>query len=132
GDGGAHVAAICDASFTTSLLAHWGRDRAHGRLELPLLVNLLTARNAQAVGMGDRGVIAPGYKADLNVIDMSRLQVERPRLSFDLPAGGRRFLQDAQGYEATIVSGQLVYRNGEPTGNLPGRLVRGKAAATVH
>ena len=132
GDGGAHVAAICDASFTTSLLAHWGRDRAHGRLELPLLVNLLTARNAQAVGMGDRGVIAPGYKADLNVIDMSRLQVARPRLSFDLPAGGRRFLQDAQGYEATIVSGQLVYRNGEPTGNLPGRLVRGKAAATVH
>ena len=77
-------------------------------------------------------MIAPGYKADLNVIDMSRLQVERPRLAFDLPAGGRRFLQGAQGYDATIVSGQVVYRNGEATGNLPGRLVRGKVPATVH
>jgi N-acyl-D-aspartate/D-glutamate deacylase len=124
GDGGAHVASICDASFTTTLLAHWGRQRAQGRLPIPLLVNLLTARNAAAVGLSDRGVLAPGMKADLNVIDLDRLAVQVPEVRRDLPAGGRRFLQGATGYDLTVVSGAITYRAGEPTGALPGRLVR--------
>ncbi len=124
GDGGAHVASICDASFTTYLLTHWGRDRQSGRLPLPLLVNLLTARNARAMGLADRGALVAGQKADLNVIDMDRLRVHTPIVLKDLPAGGRRFQQRATGYDATIVSGQITYRHGEPTGALPGRLVR--------
>ncbi len=124
GDGGAHVGSICDASFTTYMLTHWGRDRASGRLPLPLLVNLLTARNARAVGMTDRGSLAIGMKADINVIDMSRLAIHSPIVLKDLPAGGRRFQQTSAGYDATIVSGQVVYRDGQATGALPGRLVR--------
>jgi len=124
GDGGAHVASICDASFTTYLLSHWGVRRGHGRLPIPLLVNLLSARNAQAVGLTDRGALAPGLKADINIIDLENLAVQAPQVHRDLPAGGRRFLQGATGYDATIVSGQVVYREGAPTGTLPGRLVR--------
>lgn len=125
GDGGAHVAAICDASFTTYLLTHWGRDRASGRIELPRLVRKLTSETAAAVGLFDRGVLAPGMKADLNVIDFSALAAEAPYIAFDLPAGGKRLLQESRGYVATVVSGVPVYRNGKSTGRLPGRLVRG-------
>lgn len=124
GDGGAHVASICDASFTTYLLAHWGRNRATGRLPIPLLVNLLTARNARAVGLTDRGALTAGLKADLNIIDMDRLGLHSPTVIKDLPAGGRRFQQTSQGYVANIVAGQVVYREGQATGQLPGRLVR--------
>ena len=98
--------------------------RAHGRLPIPLLVTLRSARNARAVGLTDRGALAPGQKADINVIDLENLAVQAPQVHRDLPAGGRRFLQGATGYDATIVSGQVVYRHGEATGVLPGRLVR--------
>jgi N-acyl-D-aspartate/D-glutamate deacylase len=125
GDGGAHVGIISDASFATYLLTHWGRDRSHGRFELPYLVKRQTSDTARAVGLMDRGTIAVGKKGDLNVIDFDKLQVKAPRMAFDLPAGGKRLLQGAEGYVATIVSGEVVYRDGEATGALPGKLVRG-------
>lgn len=129
GDGGAHVGLISDASFTTYLLAHWGRDRPQGRLPVETLVKKQAADTARAVGLRDRGVVAPGMKADLNVIDFDRLSLERPAMAFDLPAGGKRLLQRARGYEATIVSGAITYRGGEATDALPGRLVRGAQPA---
>jgi N-acyl-D-aspartate/D-glutamate deacylase len=125
GDGGAHVGTICDASFPTTLLTLWGRDRSHGRLPLPFLVHRQTAATARAVGLGDRGVLAPGYRADVNVIDWEQLAARRPEVRHDLPAGGRRFVQRAEGYVATVAGGQVTYAHGEPTGALPGRLVRG-------
>jgi N-acyl-D-aspartate/D-glutamate deacylase len=131
GDGGAHVSIISDASFSTYLLTHWGRDRDHDRIPLERLVHKHTQGNARAVGLLDRGVIAPGLKADLNVIDFGRLAVRAPAMAHDLPAGGRRLLQPAAGYVATVVGGVVTYRDGEPTGALPGRLVRGPQAAPV-
>ena len=125
GDGGAHVGIISDGSFPTSLLAHWGRDRKEGRLDVSWLVKRHTLDNARAVGLNDRGKIAAGYKADLNVIDFDKLRVEAPVMKWDLPAGGKRLLQKARGYRATIVSGAVTYRDGEATGALPGKLVRG-------
>jgi N-acyl-D-aspartate/D-glutamate deacylase len=125
GDGGAHVGIISDASYPTYLLTHWGRDRARGRFDIGFLVKRQTADTAAAVGLCDRGVIAPGMKADINVIDFDRLRIDRPVMAFDLPAGGKRLLQGASGYVATIVSGEIVSRNGEATGALPGKLVRG-------
>jgi N-acyl-D-aspartate/D-glutamate deacylase len=125
GDGGAHVGLISDGSFPTTLLAHWGRDRKTGRLDVAWLVKRQTRDNAKAVGLDDRGLVAPGYKADLNVIDFDRLGVEAPVMTWDLPAGGKRLLQRAKGYRATIVSGAVTYRDGEATGALPGKLVRG-------
>jgi N-acyl-D-aspartate/D-glutamate deacylase len=132
GDGGAHVGAICDASFTTYLLTHWGRDRGAGQFDLPRLVKKLTSETAAAVGLLDRGVLAPGMKADLNVIDFPALAAEAPYIAFDLPAGGKRLLQGSRGYVATIVSGIPVYRNGESTGMLPGQLVRGAQRPKQH
>ena len=128
GDGGAHVGSICDASFTTYMLSHWGRNRATGRLPIPLLVNLLSARNAHAVGMNDRGALTAGLRADLNVIDMDRLAIHSPIVLKDLPAGGRRFQQTSTGYVATVVAGEVTYREGQATGKLPGRLVRNATA----
>jgi N-acyl-D-aspartate/D-glutamate deacylase len=125
GDGGAHVGIISDGSYPTYLLTHWGRDRAKGKFDLGFLVKRQTADTAAAVGLADRGVIAPGMKADINVIDFDRLRVEAPVMAFDLPAGGKRLLQGAEGYVATIVSGKPIYRDGEATGALPGKLVRG-------
>ena len=125
GDGGAHVGFICDGSFPTYILTHWGRDRSHGRFDVGWLIKRQTSDNARAMGLNDRGVIAPGMKADINVIDFDRLTLERPVMAFDLPAGGRRLLQGARGYTATVVSGQITYREGEATDALPGRLVRG-------
>jgi N-acyl-D-aspartate/D-glutamate deacylase len=125
GDGGAHVGIISDASFMTYLLTHWGRDRAKGKFDIGWLIKRQTADTARAVGLHDRGVLAPGMKADVNVIDFAALQVKAPNMAYDLPAGGKRLLQGATGYDATIVSGEVIYRDGVATGALPGRLVRG-------
>jgi N-acyl-D-aspartate/D-glutamate deacylase len=128
-DGGAHVSHICDVSFSTFLLTYWGRDRPEGKLDLSWLVKRMTGDTAAIVGLLDRGVVAPGYKADLNVIDLDRLTIERPYMVHDLPCGAKRLLQRARGYVATILSGIPVYRDGEATGALPGRLVRGAQPA---
>ena len=128
GDAGAHVTTLVDASYPTFFLSHWARDAGADAFELSAAVRRLTLDNAQAMGLADRGALRLGMKADLNVIDFARLRCERPFMAFDLPAGGHRLLQKAAGYAATIVSGQVVYREGEATGALPGRLVRGPAA----
>ena len=125
GDGGAHVGTICDGSFPTTLLTHWCRDRDGERLTVPFVVQAQCRDTARALGLHDRGVLAPGYKADLNVIDFDRLRLGRPEVHHDLPAGGRRLLQRAEGYLHTIVSGTVVYHDGRATGATPGRLVRG-------
>ena len=124
GDSGAHVTMIVDASFSTYFLAYWARDRGPDAFALPWAVKRLTADCADAMGLSDRGVLAPGKKADINVIDFDALSWQRPYMSFDLPAGGARLLQRSRGYTATIVAGVVVYRDGEATGALPGRLVR--------
>jgi len=129
GDAGAHCGAICDATMTTFLLTHWARDRSRGpKLPLPWVVRKMTRETAELYGLGDRGVLAPGKKADANVIDWGALQLEPPVMVHDLPAGGRRLIQRARGYEATVVSGVVTMRGGEHTGALPGRLVRGGRA----
>ncbi len=126
GDGGAHCGAICDASMTTSLLTHWARDRTRGpKLPVERVVRKMTRDTAELYGLNDRGVLAAGKKADFNVIDFDRLQLSLPELAVDLPAGARRLIQKARGYDATIVSGQVTFRDGEHTGALPGALVRG-------
>jgi N-acyl-D-aspartate/D-glutamate deacylase len=127
GDGGAHVAFILDAGYQTWLLTHWGRTMQ--RWPIPELVRRLTSDTAQAAGLHDRGVLAVGKKADVNVIDWDRLGCDKPYVVHDLPAGGKRLMQKVHGYEATIVSGQVTWREGEQTGVLPGRLVRGQPAA---
>jgi len=130
GDGGAHCGIICDASIQTFMLTHWVRDRQRGpRVPLELAVRRMTHDTATLYGLCDRGVVAPGQKADLNLIDFENLQLEPPQMVFDLPAGGRRFVQRARGYVATLVSGEFSMRGDEPTGELPGRLVRGVRAA---
>jgi N-acyl-D-amino-acid deacylase len=129
-DAGAHCGYICDASYPTSLIKHWARDRTRGpKLELPFLVHAQSLRNARAMGMADRGALLPGMKADINLIDFDKLGLHAPEMVYDLPAGGRRLVQRAKGYEATFVSGELVTERGVATGALPGRLVRGVAAA---
>jgi N-acyl-D-aspartate/D-glutamate deacylase len=126
GDGGAHMGSICDASYPTFMLTHWVRDRSRGPLlALPFVIEAMTRRTARVVGLNDRGVLAPGYRADINLIDLARLRLGAPTIVRDLPSGGRRLMQTADGYVATIVNGQIVYREGQPTGALPGRLVRG-------
>jgi N-acyl-D-aspartate/D-glutamate deacylase len=123
-DSGAHVGTVCDASFNTFMLTHWVRDRAGERLALEQAVEMMTLRNARYLGLGDRGRIAPGMRADLNLIDPARLSVGVPRLVHDLPAGGKRFLQQGEGYLGTWVSGCCVVRGDLVTGERPGRLVR--------
>lgn len=129
GDGGAHVGTICDGSFPTTLLQYWGRDRERGTIDLPFLVQRHCQGTAQTVGLNDRGVLAPGYRADLNVVDFEKLRLHRPEVAYDLPAGGRRLLQRADGWRHTVVAGQETYRNGEATDALPGRLIRGAQSA---
>ncbi len=132
GDGGAHCSIICDASFPTTHLIHWARDRTRGeKLPLEYLVKRQTQDTAQLVGFLDRGVIAPGMKADLNVIDFDNLTLGAPQIVFDLPAGGKRLIQKARGYKYTIVSGEVTFVDGESTGALPGRLLRGSQPAPV-
>lgn len=132
GDGGAHCGTICDGSYPTFMLTHWVRDRTRGeRLTLPVVVKLLSHDTARAVGLEDRGLIVPGYKADLNVFDLDRLHLHAPEVVNDLPSGRRRLVQRADGYTATIVSGTVVYKGGFPTGLLPGRLVRGPQVAAA-
>ncbi|MEI7544353.1 MAG: amidohydrolase family protein [Mycobacteriaceae bacterium] len=129
GDGGAHYGMICDASYPTFVLAHWARDRASGRLSVAEAVRLMTSVPAKVAGLADRGRIALGYKADLNIIDHARLTLHKPVITHDLPAGGRRLDQTADGYVATIVSGEVIASNGVPTSARPGRLIRGRQAA---
>ena len=125
-DGGAHVGMICDGSLPTSMLTHWTRDRTRGdRFPVEWIVKRQTADTAHWVGLNDRGLIVPSYRADLNVIDYDRLTLHRPEILHDLPAGGRRLMQRASGYTATIVAGEIIYRDGDPTGAKPGQLVRG-------
>ncbi len=124
-DGGAHVGTICDVSFPTSLLQWWGRDRPSGRLPIELLVRKQTRATAETVGLLDRGLLAPGYRGDINVIDFDRLRLHVPEFAYDLPAGGRRLLQRADGYLHTFVAGTEIRTDGESTGATPGRLVRG-------
>jgi len=124
-DGGAHVGFICDASFPTYLMSYWTRDRTAGeRLTLERAIQMMTADGADHMGFTDRGRIVPGQKADINVIDHDRLGLKPPRLVHDLPAGGARLLQDAMGYRATLISGDVVVDNDRITDARPGRLVR--------
>ena len=123
-DAGAHVGTVCDASFSTFMLTHWVRDRSADRLPLERAVEMMTRRNARYLGLADRGVIAPGMRADINVIDPKRLSVGTPHLVRDLPAGGKRFLQKGEGYLGTWVAGRCVQRDGTITAARPGRLVR--------
>lgn len=124
-DGGAHCGTICDVSTPTFLLTHWVRDRVRGeKLPLETVIAMQTRDSARLYGLTDRGVIATGMKADVNVIDLDQLTLHAPEIIYDLPAGGRRFVQRADGYRATIVSGEVVFRDGAPTGKLPGKLVR--------
>lgn len=127
GDAGAHYGFICDGTYPSFVLTYWARDRRKGnggRLTLPDAVNRLTRRNALAVGLNDRGLIASGMKADFNIIDYDKLHLGGPEVVFDLPGGGRRINQKAAGFEAIMVNGEVTYRNGVATGALPGRLVR--------
>ena len=126
GDGGAHVGTICDASFPTTLLTHWVRDRTRGeRFPLELMVKRQTLDTARALGFADRGALRPGLRADINVIDLDGLRLHAPRIVHDLPAGGKRLVQRADGYRHTFVAGVETYADGEWTGATPGRLVRG-------
>jgi N-acyl-D-amino-acid deacylase len=126
-DAGAHCGQICDGSMTTSYLSIWARDRHDGDgIALERVVHQLSRRPAEHVGWLDRGIVAPGYLADLNVIDLENLACSPPRIANDLPAGGRRLLQDATGYRCTVKRGAVISEDGEPTGERPGRLVRGR------
>lgn len=131
GDGGAHYGMICDASYSTYFLTHWARDRKSGRFTVPEAVRELTSVPARIAGLGDRGRIGVGYKADLNVIDHAALRLHKPVITYDLPAGGRRLDQTADGYVATIVAGEVIAENGVPTDARPGKLVRGRQPRPV-
>ncbi|MES2974741.1 MAG: amidohydrolase family protein [Pseudomonadota bacterium] len=129
-DGGAHVGYICDVSMPTFMLTHWARDRSRGpTLPLELMVKKQTLDTASVYGLHDRGLLKEGYKADINLIDFDRLRLDTPHFVFDLPAGGRRLTQGAEGYLATLVSGEPIMENGQPTGAMPGKLVRGPQQA---
>jgi N-acyl-D-aspartate/D-glutamate deacylase len=129
-DGGAHVGMICDGSFPTTLVTHWTRDRTRGpKLALEHVIKMQSADTAATLGLHDRGRLVPGLRADINIIDHGRLKLKAPEVVYDLPAGGRRLIQRAEGYAATLVAGQITYRDGEPTDALPGRLLRGARAA---
>jgi N-acyl-D-aspartate/D-glutamate deacylase len=129
-DGGAHVGTICDASYPTTLLTHWVRDRTRGeRLPLEHVVHRQTQASAEAIGLFDRGVVRPGLRADLNVVDLAALRLHAPEMVYDLPAGGKRLVQRVDGYRSTWVAGTEVMVDGEWTGATPGRLVRGPQPA---
>jgi N-acyl-D-aspartate/D-glutamate deacylase len=123
-DGGAHVGTICDASFTTFLMTHWARDRERGRIPLERIIQMQASDTAQFLGLGDRGQLKPGLRADINIIDFDNLELLHPTMLKDLPAGGQRLMQYANGYVATLVQGKAIARDGKLTGARPGRLVR--------
>jgi N-acyl-D-aspartate/D-glutamate deacylase len=128
-DGGAHVGVLCDASIPTYMLTYFARDRQRGEtMALEFVIHKMTQDTAHLYGLDDRGVIAPGYKADLNLIDFDALTLGRPEMVYDLPAGGKRLIQKAEGYLLTICNGEITYRNGRHTGAKPGRLIRGGVA----
>jgi N-acyl-D-aspartate/D-glutamate deacylase len=125
-DGGAHCGVLVDASVPTYMLTYFTRDRSRGpRLSLEFVVHKMTQDTAQVYGLRDRGVIAPGFKADLNVIDYEALRLAPPEMAYDLPAGGKRLIQRARGYAYTVCNGEVTYEHGEHTGAMPGRLLRG-------
>jgi N-acyl-D-amino-acid deacylase len=131
-DGGAHCGAICDGSTPTFMLMHWVRDRSRGeRVPLEFMVRRQTLDTARQHGLHDRGVLAAGMKADVNLIDFDALTLTPPEVRYDFPAGGRRLFQGASGYRATIASGQVTFENGEATGTLPGQLIRGEQGKPV-
>lgn len=131
-DGGAHCGTICDAASPTFMLEHWVRDRKRGnRISLELAIKRQCLDTAKLYGLEDRGVIAPGYLADINIIDFDRLKLGKPWLAFDLPAGGKRLLQKADGYVATIKNGEVTFREGKWTGSTPGGLIRGPQRAEM-
>jgi N-acyl-D-aspartate/D-glutamate deacylase len=130
GDAGAHCTMICDGSFPTYLLSYWGLAApADQRLPIEWIVKRQCADTAALVGLHDRGVLAPGYRADCNVVDLATLSIGTPEMLYDLPAGGRRLVQRATGYDATVVAGAVTFRGGAATGALPGALVRGAQPA---
>ncbi len=131
GDGGAHYGMICDSSYPTYLLTHWARDRKGERFGVAQAVKALSSATAGIAGLNDRGRIGVGFKADLNLIDHEKLRLHRPSVTRDLPGGGRRLDQRADGYVATIVSGEIIAEHGIPTAALPGRLIRGRQPAPV-
>jgi N-acyl-D-aspartate/D-glutamate deacylase len=125
-DAGAHVPSVCDASFTTFMLTHWVKGRTRGaRLPLEEVIRKQTSEPAQIYAMHDRGVLATGRKADINVIDLDALELHSPYTAHDLPMGGARVLQKADGFRYTLVSGEIIAQDGEMTDALPGKLVRG-------
>jgi N-acyl-D-aspartate/D-glutamate deacylase len=127
GDGGAHCGVLCDASLPTFMLSHWARDRTRGpRLPIEEVVHLQTRRTAELYGFDDRGMVAPGYLADLNLIDFDRLSLSAPRMAYDLPGGGKRLVQSARGYVATVKSGVVVRRHDQATGARSGGLLRAR------
>jgi len=129
-DGGAHCGVLVDASVPTYMLAYFTRDRMRGpRMSLEFVVHKMTRDTAEVYGLHDRGLLRPGYKADLNVIDYQGLQLEQPKMAYDLPAGGKRLIQEALGYRATVCAGEITFRNGAHTGAMPGRLLRGSQSA---
>ena len=132
-DGGAHCTSIVDAGVPTFMLTHWSRDRSRGpKLPVEMLVKRQTSETADFFGLSDRGRLAPGLRADVNLIDYERLQVQKPELVHDMPANGRRFVQRVDGYEATLVAGAPIFERGEHTGAMPGRLVRaGRVGAAL-
>jgi len=132
GDGGAHYGLICDSSYPTFVLTHWARDRKGRKLSIQQAVRAMTSHPAAIIGFKDRGVIAPGYKADINVIDHASLTLHAPKIVDDLPGGGRRLDQTASGYRYMVVSGEVMTRDDQPTGILPGRLVRGMQSQPAH
>jgi N-acyl-D-aspartate/D-glutamate deacylase len=130
-DGGAHCGTICDAASPTFMLQHWVRDRKGNRIPLERAIKRQCRDTAVLYGLDDRGLIAPGYLADINVIDMNRLKLGKPWLAFDLPAGGKRLLQKADGYVATIKTGQVTFREGVMQGPTPGVVIRGPQRAPL-
>jgi N-acyl-D-aspartate/D-glutamate deacylase len=131
-DAGAHCGMLCDASFPTTLIQHWGRDRTRGDgLPLAKLIAMQTSETAKQVGLLDRGILRAGYKADVNIIDFDNLTLHAPHIIHDLPAGGKRLMQKATGYNETIISGKVAFREGNPTGELNGRLIRGAQVAAA-
>jgi N-acyl-D-aspartate/D-glutamate deacylase len=129
GDGGAHCGTTCDASTPTWMLTHWARDRDHDRLPIEWVVRKMTSETASLYGLGDRGTLRPGLRADVNVIDHARLRLHAPEMVHDLPGNARRFVQGSEGYVATVVAGEITLVEGQDTGARPGALVRGARPA---